>query len=277
MILLDFSGTMVASIMGSLFANPSEAIDEDLVRHMILNSIAKVKQKFKGQGRLIICCDGKNYWRKEIFPYYKCKRKVYHDSSAIDWKAVFAYMDKIKLEVAEVFTTVEVDRAEADDIIATLAFADIAAKKVPVVVSRDKDLKQLQLYGEVIHWNPIDKRLEVCDDPKSFLAEHIICGDSGDSVPNIFSRPDSFALKIRQKAATAKRIEEVKSGVMTPDIKERYDLNEKLIDLKKIPDDVVTAITDEVNLQINKKKSNLLDYFLSHNLRELAQSIQNFA
>jgi hypothetical protein len=65
---------MISNLMMQLQSAPS--VDRDLVRHMVFNSLRMYKKKFGNKyGDMVICCDDKNYWRKEIFPYYKASRK----------------------------------------------------------------------------------------------------------------------------------------------------------------------------------------------------------
>ena len=47
-------------------------LSEDLVRHMVLNSLRAHNKKFRKEyGDIVIACDSKNVWRREIFPNYK--------------------------------------------------------------------------------------------------------------------------------------------------------------------------------------------------------------
>ena len=48
------------------------------------------KSKFgKKYGDIIICCDDKNYWRKQTFPHYKANRKKFREESDYDWNLIF--------------------------------------------------------------------------------------------------------------------------------------------------------------------------------------------
>lgn len=276
MIAIDFSGTIIANIMGAIFADPNKHMDENLIRHNVLNSIRKYNVKFRNYGRIVIACDGNNYWRHEIFPYYKVKRKEARKADNYDWQAIFKYIDKIKKEIKEhlPYPVIEVARAEADDIIAILT--DNTEKHI--IVSRDKDLRQLQKNSTIKQWNPVDDRWEICNDPAGFLLEHIICGDTGDSIPNIFSPENSFAIGLRQKPATKKKIGEIfESDTLPPELLHRFNLNEQLIDLTKIPNDVKEDIIKEFDSQLNKPKKRLMDYFMVHGLNSHASNIQDFA
>jgi 5'-3' exonuclease len=50
-------------------------VEEDLLRHMVLNAIRSYNVKFRREyGQMIIACDDRRSWRKELFPYYKANR-----------------------------------------------------------------------------------------------------------------------------------------------------------------------------------------------------------
>jgi len=287
MIIVDFSGTIVAATMANIHyqqymineSDPDslpEPISEDRIRWSVLSSLKNYNTRYRDQyGKMVIACDGQNYWRKEIFPFYKVKRKLDRDASTIDWTNVFKVIKTVREEIKKYlpYPVIEVDRAEGDDVIATLVEMDTTLKDNVLIISRDKDLKQLQIYPWVKQYNPVDKRWEVAENPKDFLAEHILIGDVGDSIPNVYSPDNCIALGQRQSPATAKRKALGKAGALTP---ERYELNEKLIDLRFIPSDVTWEILAEYEKQINKPKGKLLFYLMSNGLDTLAASIQDF-
>ena len=103
MILLDLNQVMIANLMIQLNGN-KQILDEGLVRHMVLNSIRMYKTKFGSEyGEMVICCDDKNYWRKDIFPYYKAHRKEDREKSTIDWCLMFRSLNKVRDELKETF------------------------------------------------------------------------------------------------------------------------------------------------------------------------------
>ena len=90
MILVDFNQIMIANLMMQLGNHKNAELDENMLRHMILNSIRSNKQKFTAEfGEMVICADDKNYWRRAAFPYYKASRKKNRDASELDWNAIF--------------------------------------------------------------------------------------------------------------------------------------------------------------------------------------------
>ena len=98
MILMDFSGIAVATIA------VNKVNDENMLRHMMLNSVRMYNKKFRDQyGQMIICCDGANNWRRGYFPQYKANRRKSRDDSGFDWAEAFRIMHKVKDEIKENF------------------------------------------------------------------------------------------------------------------------------------------------------------------------------
>ena len=268
MILIDFSQVCLSGIL----ASGNKNFSEDLVRHMVLNSIRNFKSRFNDYGEVILCCDDKNYWRKQIFPYYKANRKKVRDSSPLDWKMIFNTLHTIKDELRDNFPYVvlQTESAEADDIIATIVERYGNNGQKIMIVSGDKDFSQLQRYKSVSQYSPITKKMIKVDDPMVYLYEHVIRGDSGDGIPNIMSRDDVFVNGLRQKPLTKKKvaamIEDMKRGI-TPfegEIKRNYLRNIQMIDLARVPTEVRDSILDQYQNYERKDRSLLLNYFIKN-------------
>jgi hypothetical protein len=60
-----------------------------------------VRQFRQEYGEVVLCCDNKNYWRKEFFPFYKAGRKKAREKSDLDWHLIFDILGKLKLELKE--------------------------------------------------------------------------------------------------------------------------------------------------------------------------------
>jgi len=100
MIILDLSQVMLSNIMVQLGNHTNAEIEEGMVRHMVLNSVRSYKTKFGAEyGELVIACDNKNYWRRQLFPYYKANRKKNQETSELNWKAIFECLNKIRAEL----------------------------------------------------------------------------------------------------------------------------------------------------------------------------------
>ncbi len=185
MILLDYNAIAIGNV-----AVQRLAADEGLIRHMILNSIRMYRQKFhKEYGEMVIVADGMNNWRKEAFPQYKAARRKKRDESTIDWNEVFRIINLVREEIQDNFPykVMHEDGCEADDVIAQLAIeTQEFGKHEPVmIVSADGDFKQLQVYKNVKQFSPLLKKFVVEPNPRTYLAEHILKGDTGDGVPNV--------------------------------------------------------------------------------------------
>lgn len=257
-------------------------IEEDLVRHMVLNTIRMLRSKFADKyGELVICSDSKKYWRRELFPYYKANRKRDRDKSDVDWHSLFTFLNKIREELKDNFPykVLNVDGAEADDIIGTLVKKYTQLEERILIVSSDKDFMQLQKYDNVDQYSPIMKKFVRTDDPNKYIFEHILKGDRGDGIPNFLSPDDTFVMNKRQKPLSKKRLDTVKAeGVdsLGPEGQRGFYRNRQLVDLDYIPDNITDKIVDEYNSAVPNSRSNLLNYFIKHKLKNLTETIGEF-
>jgi len=284
MLVIDFSQVMLSNIMVQIGNHTNAQLDENMVRHMVLNSIRMYKTKFGPEyGELVIACDASNYWRRTLFPYYKANRKKSQAASELDWKAIFECLNKIRDELLTVFPyrVIRVDTAEADDIIGTLAKEFGNTSEKILIISGDKDFQQLQSYMNVKQYNPVLKKFITCNDPSKFLKEHIIKGDSGDGIPNFLSDDNCLVVGTRQKPVTQKKLDEYlkknpEEFCQTLTQLRNYKRNQQLIDLSKIPESVSGSIMEEYNKQANKKAPELMNYFIQHKLKNLMEHINEY-
>ena len=256
-------------------------IEENMVRHMVLNALRSYKTKFGDQyGQMVIACDNTNYWRKKIFPYYKANRKKSQEKSELDWKQIFECLNKIRAELKEFFPyrVIDIESAEADDIIATLA-TNIDTKDDTLILSGDKDFIQLHVYSNVKQYDPVRKKWIQHDNPQRYLLEHVLKGDSGDGIPNVLSPDNCFVIGERQKPLTSKRITALllQGENFTDSIIERnYSRNKQLIDLSMIPEDLRQKIIDSYMVQNDKGRDKMFNYFIANKLKHLMENIQEF-
>lgn len=268
--------------MASLFQSikySKEEINEDYLRHLILNTYRFYRKKFhKEYGELVLCHDSTNYWRKDDFPHYKANRKKSMEKSDLDWKEVFSIMDKIRSEIEEVFPykNLRIMRMEADDIIAALCQHFHETEKI-IIVSNDKDFQQLQRYPNVEQYSPQKKQKLICEDPEEFLINHIIRGDSSDGIPNILSDSDTFVVEgKRQKPCGGKKYAEIITNINEWRNSENWSRNQKLIDLNCLPDLYRQKAIDLYNNTSTGDRSGLLNYFVSKKLKNLMSTIEEF-
>ena len=94
MLLVDLNQVLISAII--THSKENFQLDEDLIVHIALNTLRANIKKFKEYGEVILCCDSRNYWRKEIFPQYKAHRKSNREKSNLDWTLIFKVINKLK-------------------------------------------------------------------------------------------------------------------------------------------------------------------------------------
>lgn len=293
MIILDYSQTIISNLMAELGGRKDIELELPLLRHMVLNSIRGHINKFrKPYGDLVIACDNKKYWRKDLFPYYKAHRKKAREESGYDWNVIFDAINQIKKELKETFPykVLEVQGAEADDIIATLCkwsqTNDLQQQgliEVPqpvLIISGDHDFYQLQKYSNVSQYSPIKKKMIVETNPHYKLMEHIFKGDKGDGIPNVLSSDDAIVSEERQKPVSSKKLDMwIKDSTTMPtdaNFLRNFDRNKRLIDLSLIPDHIETQIINSFEDYNKNDKSKILNYFIENRMKLLIEHIEEF-
>ena len=277
---------MISNLMVTL-SRDSMDLSEDLVRHMVLNSLRGHNKKFRKEyGEMVIACDSKNVWRREVFPNYKAGRKANRAKSEHDWDAIFSMLHNIKDEIRNFlpYKVIEIETAEADDIIATLVnrlqrrTGPNHAKKV-LILSGDKDFIQLH-NDNVRQYNPVlSKFVGKGETPSIYIKEHILKGDRSDGVPNVLSDDNVFVEGRRQRPLSKKKIEAWVNEVFmtfTEEEQKNYSRNRKLIDLSCIPPELEAKIMNEFNDVKVASRDKILNYFITKKLKTLIEVIDEF-
>ena len=277
MILLDFSQTMIGSFMA--MGKGSIVVEEDLLRHTVLNSIRQYKHQFRhvDHGGFVICCDSPKNWRKESFPEYKANRKKRRETDSTDWTSLFEFLHQMIADLREYFPykVMRVEGAEADDIIAVLTQEEM--KNPTTIISSDKDFIQLQKYEGVQQWSPLTKSF-VKGNPEESLWEKLIKGDVGDGVPNILSSDDTLVTEgKRQRPVSKKKMELWKTdrSDWNEDMKRNFNRNEMMVDLEKTPESIRINIINQFREQV-PRHGRLLEYFTEKRLKNLMEHLDEF-
>jgi len=276
MILIDFSQTIIAGLMAQLKANDGE-ISEDLLRHMIINSLRNYQKRYAEEyGEMVLCTDAANPWRRDFYPHYKAGRKKARDNDNMDWTLIFDTLHKVKMEIKENFPYryMYVENAEADDIIAVLCRT--TNEKV-LIVSGDKDFQQLHKYDYVKQWSPNLNQFVVQDDAEGFLKEHTLRGDKSDGIPNILSNDDCMVEGIRQTPLRKPVFDAYMRMTIESDDKyyRNYLRNQTLIDFDFIPEDVESRILKEYE-KTEVVQGKVFDYLRTHRLDDLLTNVEDF-
>jgi len=301
MILVDFS-----AIAFSQLVNGNLVLQEDLIRHTILNNLRAINVKHRhNYGQMVLACDGGS-WREQVFPEYKWLRKQSRVQTAptpvdtvddldapvgMDWAEAFRILNTLVEELSEYgqWPVVRVQGAEGDDVIALLRkyhlqtappFVD---RKV-LIVSRDRDF--MQLHDTDTHqWDPMTEKFMKPDkNPDYELFVKCVKGDGGDGIPNILSPQDFYKQKyysttpMRQPSVSTKKLEEWWKNGIPSELEDRYKLNKSVIDLQQnlMPFEIGQKIFDTFNAQCAKGNDRFLTYLISKNCRNLIERLTDF-
>ena len=281
MILIDMNQISVASVMMHLHLSKSKEIDDNMVRHMILNSLRMYRTRFSSEfNELVLCYDSKHYWRRDYFPEYKSGRRKTRQKSSHDWDAIFICLNQIKDEFKDnmPYKFLEIYGAEADDIIGALCSE---YSEEIMIISGDKDFIQLQKFPNVKQYSPITKKMVNGENPAEYLKVHIFKGDTSDGIPNVLSPDNTFTDGLRQKPLGKNKIaswveHEFEDVAPSNEVKRNYQRNRKLIDLTYTPDELSMEIISTYKEAPFGDRSKLLNYFIQKRLKNLTESIGEF-
>jgi len=297
MILIDYSQVALASILtfqADLKSGDQEKVI-NLIRHVALSSIKSFKKKYgKEYGEIVICCDGRKYWRRDFFQYYKAGRKKTRDKSDLPWTLIFDTLNQMRQDVAEYFPyrVMHIDEAEADDIIAVMskwtqenALVEeglITEPQKVLILSSDHDFMQLQKYDNVNQWSPNTKKFIKVNKKEVHekMITHIVkAGDDG--IPNILSKDDVFMTGERQKPVSAKRLQEfIENGFIAcknDEERRNWHRNTTLVDFNHIPENISKMIVENyLNNPPKGDKMTAMKYLMEHRCRLLLEEIEEF-
>ena len=282
MILIDYNAVAIGNLVVQRLN-----VDENLIRHMILNSIRMYRQKFqKEYGEVVIVADGQANWRRDVFPQYKYKRRKSRDESSIDWNEAFRIINMVRDEIRDHFPykVMHEPNCEADDVIARLALeTQEFGKHEPVmIISADHDFIQLHKYDNIKQYSPMLKKFVKDKNPRLYSMTHIFKGDGGDGVPNVLSDDNVFVDDRRQTPVTKKKLDtwleaEDLQKVMGDTIYRNYLRNKKMIDLTETPDAIKEQIINSFeNQDPGKNKGKVFPYLVRKRCKRLVECVQEF-
>lgn len=281
MILIDYSQIALSNII------VQKLNDEQMIRHMILNSIRMYNKRYRNEyGQMVICADGMNTWRRDFFPNYKANRRKGREESSLDWTEIFRILHLVRDEIKEYlpYKVIHMDGCEADDIIGTLTMQtqEFGQNEPVMIISSDKDFIQLHKFSNVKQFSPIQKKTVGDSNPRTYLWNHIFRGDAGDGVPNVLSGDDTFITEAKQTPLRQTRIDdwihnaERLREVMPEELYRNYQRNKKLIDLSEIPEDTQQSIINNFNDQKVAPRMRVLNYLIKKRCTNLIEVVEEF-
>ena len=277
MLLIDLSGVAYHKII-NFYVNEQEPSLEQ-VRHVLFTDLIEYEQQYGEMfGRMIICCDSKPYWRSNVQPAYKAPRIKARETSTINSDLFYEHLAILKQDLIEYTNYIMIDTrgAEADDIIAVLAKLAHDKDEKTVIVSSDKDMIQLQtLYTGTFQFSPNRNKMLTLENTEYDLLSHILKGDTGDGIPNVFSVEGFFMIegdKPRQRSITKKIIAEVreyypdnlaKCEMLDAEAQLRFVQNQELIDTSYTPHLLQETVTVLYNTKMTQNKEHRIEELLS--------------
>jgi 5'-3' exonuclease len=296
-VLVDFSQVALGACMQ--FQNDLKTGSDDkivsLIRHVVLSSLLSTKKKFSQKyGDLVVCCDGKDYWRKQVFPFYKASRSKNREKSDMNWKLIFDTLSSLREDLADNFPykVIHVNTSEADDIIGVLVsylqdneLTQVGLEEEPqkiLILSSDQDNFQLHRFRNVSQWSPNQKKFVKPDGAHEALIEKICTGDTGDGIPNIMSDDDVFVDENkRQKPFKKARLEEFyRFGIdaCKTDVERRnFQRNQALVSYEHIPQDLrEKIITTYTTQEVKGSRQKIMQYLIKHRCKNLMDHIEEF-
>ena len=151
-----------------------------------------------------------------------------------------------------------------------------------MIISSDKDFIQLQKFNNVKQFSPIQKKFVTEANPRTYLFNHIMRGDSGDGIPNVLSTDDTF---ITEKSQTPLRQTKIDGWLenadnlresMGDDIYRNYQRIKKLIDLSDIPESIRESIINNFNSQAKTPNMKILNYLIKKRCNHLIEVVEEF-
>ena len=257
-------------------AHKADPLDEKFIlwKSMMVERIIDYIDLFKAD-KVVIAIDDKHYWRKDIYPNYKVKRKLNRAKSKIDFDKFWPVMESFFIELKDAFgfmMFIKVENCEADDIIAVLTKEKWKNYKV-ICLSNDSDLNQLYKYKYYKQYNPLKKQYFNPINPKKDLLIKILTGDIGDNIPNVAYRCG----EVKAQSFLNEGLDVVFKK--DPEIEEKFKRNKQLIDLDMIPPKIVQKISDNYDTyNINKYSGRKIFNFLTdHNLRGVIENFERYS
>ncbi len=212
---------------------------EKRIASVLISQISKYALKFKAK-HILVAFDGPKVFRYEIYPEYKANRKgevdtevdisecTLQDPVYANLPFLFAELDKYGIRY------LQLDKYEADDLLATVS-AYCTSKKVQLtLVAKDKDAFQnLSPYVKIYTPGSKPEDDKILDEawlvankgytPKQFQLLQVLTGDPIDNVKPLVDK--TRANKIVKKYT----LEEVHDKLLKTELAESFKLNKALV------------------------------------------------
>ena len=272
-------------------ASRSSTLDEKIgmALHLTLASVNQAVRRY-GIDHVVFCLEGRS-WRKDVYEPYKKNRIVdamsvteaEKEESEMFWQTYEAFTTYIK-EKTNV-TVLRHEQAEADDMIAR--FIHLHPNDTHYIISTDSDY--VQLISDTVHqYNGVtnelitlngyfkesgkpvldkEKNPKLLEDPEYLLFKKLIRGDAGDNVFSAYPgvRETGTKNKVGIREAFEDRNKQgfnwnnfmlqkwVDHNDVEICVRDAYNRNKMLIDLKAQPDDIKEKVDQRIRESVRVK------------------------
>lgn len=259
----------------------------EFVSHLVFTNVLYTAQKFGAWSGhpMVMAIDSKPYWRHGYYAEHKDQFEEYRDNpkferykgqrvrdDAIPWDEIYRVYESVMLTLADSsdFFVVAAPGAEADDVIAVASKYYADKGQDVVIISSDKDFRQLHNPPRMQVWDPIKKIYIPSLNVEHWKRVHALMGDKGDNIQAV--RP-----RVGEKTAEKMALELDYLLKTDPDLRARYDFNRVLTDFDKIPTNITGSIIAKLEEQsFNYNAMRLLKCFQEFRLPKVAESIHRF-
>jgi len=261
---------------------------------MCLYSMKKWYEKV-APDQILVVFEGAKNWRKTYTASDECISKVPYKGNRIkdpSMEHLFQVINDFE-KLAREHTAIiclSAEQLEGDDLIAGCVQYFSSHDDETVILSGDKDFKQLLKHPKTTLLNPDNGKPRECEDPLYFMFEKCIRGDMGDYVPSAFPRVRATRLEKAFKDdyemtqlmnETWKFVHPDTKEVKEFTVKERFEENKLLMDLEHQPPEIREIIhqTIETGLETHGKFSlfAFTKFLGQHDLKNIADNSQKFA
>lgn len=241
------------------------SVDYELMKFRMFDSVYKSMFKAGEVREVVLAMDDKNSWRKIYWKKYKENRKDKKKSIDLDWDEFFGVLNEFMREISThiPFKVLQVQNAEADDIIGVLA---LDKPQDFYIISTDKDFLQLSS-PRVKIYNPHKKQHIEHPNPELFLVEQSMIGQAKDNIFNIKTPLDwdTEAGKRKPGFGTA-AFEKVlvygwEKWLDDNNLRERYEFNRNLMDFSRVPTEIKRRIFRDYDGTVLPDPNNIYTFF----------------
>lgn len=287
-LLIDFSNLLYGSFFTQLKQDFEELNDENrtnFIKYLFLTRLIYFKNKFQTSSKdIIICCDHKIVWRKNIFSFYKENRKRKRESSDIDFEFLFKLIEEFYNDLKLFpFVLLKNKYMEGDDWIAIVSKYFTENKIEHTIISSDKDF--LQLHSDYcFQFSPILNKFLSVNDLNLHKKLKILTGDVKDGIPNIFSDDDCLInLEKRQKRLGDKKTiqiisenDDLREYFIKSKLLNNFERNQKLIDFDFIPKSIMQkGLKLFLEYKIQKNEMDIMIYLNRRDMKNLEYKIDD--